>query len=218
MDEFPSNSRNPQEPKNEAEGKELPQKFERVVEGNIIRRKTPLGKRFAETFFGGASFGSVVEHLVFDVLVVAAKDLVADTIQEGINRTLYGEGGRPGRRVWNNGSSPTRTSNGTQTNYQRISKPIGPGRDEPRMSRRARAMHDFDEIIFATRVEGDQVLDRMYMALEKYEVVHVADLYEMVGEPVHSQDYKYGWTSLRGAHVVRTRAGFLLDLPLPEEL
>jgi hypothetical protein len=51
----------------------------------------------------------------------------------------------------------------------------------------------------------------------QYEVVTVADLYELVGtEPTHV-DTTWGWTNLKGAGVARVRGlGYLLDLPEPE--
>lgn len=87
------------------------------------------------------------------------------------------------------------------------------------MSRRARANFDFDEIILPTRVEADQVLERMFDLLDKYEIVTVADLYDLVGVDSNYTDEKYGWEDLRGADVDRlSRGGYLLDLPRPEPL
>ena len=89
------------------------------------------------------------------------------------------------------------------------------------MSRRARAAHDFDEIILPTRVEADEVLDRLFNLVSEFESATVSELYELVGIDASYTDNKYGWTSdggLRGANVARVRDGYLLDLPKPELL
>ena len=86
------------------------------------------------------------------------------------------------------------------------------------MSRRARASHDFDEIILASRVEAEEVIDRLFDLVSRYESATVADLYEMVGVTGNFTDDKWGWTNIRGAGVTRVRNGFLLDLPRPEPL
>jgi hypothetical protein len=96
---------------------------------------------------------------------------------------------------------------------------MGGRRDEPRsISRRARATHDFDEIILPTRVEAEEVIDRMFDIVSQYETATVADLYELVGINSNYTDGKWGWSDFRGAGVSRVRNGYLLDLPRPESL
>src|SRR3954454_10116741 len=87
------------------------------------------------------------------------------------------------------------------------------------MSRRARARHDFDEIVLESRGEAEEVIDRMYDLLSRYDSVSVADMYELTGIQSAHTDQKWGWTDLRGSTVTRTRAGgYLLDLPEPQPL
>lgn len=86
------------------------------------------------------------------------------------------------------------------------------------MSRRGRSTHDFDEIILATRVEAEEVVDRLFDLVGRYESASVSDLYSLVGISGNFTDEKWGWTDLRGAGVERVRNGYLLDLPRPEPL
>lgn len=209
MDEFPANSKVPKD-------KPADKKIEKVVSGEVVQRKKPLGKRFTETFIGGSDARSVWEYILMDVLVPAAKDTVADATSQGIERILFGEARSTSRRT---GGRP---SNG-HVSYNRYSgastsrHPVM--RDEPRQpSRRARASHDFGEIILATRVEAEEVIDRLFDLVSKYESATVADLYELVGVTGHYTDDKWGWFDMRGAGVTRIRNGYLLDLPKPEHL
>ena len=86
------------------------------------------------------------------------------------------------------------------------------------MSRRARSQHDFDEVILDSRVEAEEVIDKLYEVVSRYGSATVMDLYELVGLPSSHTDNKWGWTSLRGAGVSRAHGGYLLDLPEPQPL
>lgn len=97
--------------------------------------------------------------------------------------------------------------------YHRMSQPAQA--PQPVMSRRARARHDFDEIVLTSRAEAEDVIDRLFDLVGKYDTASVADLYELVGFDSAHTDYKWGWTDLRGAGVAKVREGYLLDLPDP---
>lgn len=212
MDEFPSNSRSRRTRPEKQETK----KVERVVEGEVVRRKKPLGRRMSETFVGGDA-RNVWGFVAFDILIPAAKDMVADAVSQGFERMLFGETRGTHRRGRSSHSSG-------YIDYRSRYDPRN-RRDEPRdrdsrqsLSRRARANFEFDEIILSTRVEADEVIERLYDLVEKYETATVADLYDMVGVTSSYTDDKYGWTDMQGARVVRAGRGYLLDLPRPEPL
>lgn len=211
MDNYPSNSHKQklEEPKpKKAEAK----KVEKVISGEAVRRKKPLSKRFTETFVQGEAKG-VGSYILFDVLVPAAKDTIADAFSQGIERMLFGEARSTSRR----GHRPT---GGGYTSYNRYSSKAPPWQreDRPSMSRRGRATHDFDEIILATRVEAEEVIDRLFDLVSKYDTATVNDLYDLVGITGNYTDDKWGWVDIRGAGVTRVRNGYLLDLPRPEPL
>lgn len=191
-------------------------KIEKITQGEVVRRKKPLGKRFAETFVGGDAKG-VWGYVTLDVLVPAAKDAIADAFSTGIERMLFGDSRGPSRRARSGYS-------GGHVSYNRFSSSSSsPYRDSPndprrQMSRRGRSQHDFDEIILETRVEAEEVIDRLFDLVSRYESATVADLYELVGVSGSFVDNKWGWTDIRGAGVTRVRNGYLLDLPKPDPL
>lgn len=215
-EEFPSNTHKDRESPTKAEPKKSTEKkVEQVVQGEVVRRKKPMGKRLAETFIG-TDAKSVWAFVTIDVLVPAAKDMFADAVSQGVERMIYGEAQSRSRRG-------SRRPNDPYTSYNRYSHPQrrpGPPREEPRqsISRRARANHEFDEIILPTRVEANEVLDRLFDLVSKYETATVADLYDLVGVSGSYTDDKWGWVDLRGADIARIREGYLLNLPRPEPL
>lgn len=209
--ELPSNSNTARQPSPPEEKKVV----EKVVTGEVVKKKQPLGKRFIRTFFGGDA-KNVAKFVLMEVIVPAAKDLVVEAGQEALHRMVHGAEGRSGGRSY--GSRQT-----NHTNYQRISTPAGTPsyrREESRtISRRGRETHSFDEILLGSRVEADEVLTRMENLMERYGIVSVSDLYNLVGVTPDYMGEKWGWTSLEGSRVVRDRSGmFKLDLPPTEQL
>jgi hypothetical protein len=213
MDDFPGNSRKPDPEKVKPRPKEE-KKVERVTTSEPVRRKKPLGRRFAD-MFGGKNAKGVWSYVALDVLIPAAKDMIVDAITTGAERTFYQDSRPRGRR------GGYRQSGGSGfVSYDRFSQDRSRNtREEPRnISRRSRASHDFDEIILATRVEAEEVIERLFDLVGKYEAATVADLYDLVGIEGNYTDDKWGWTDMRGAGVTRAGRGYLLDLPKPESL
>jgi len=52
--------------------------------------------------------------------------------------------------------------------------------------------------------------------LDEYEIVSVADLYEIVHIAPTAANFKYGWDNLRNARIDKTSGGFTLKLPRPK--
>lgn len=218
--EFPSNSNKSHQVDPTAnKGKPAEKKVEKVVTGEVVKRKKSLGSRFKETFISGADSKSVMEYVLFDILIPAAKDMVVDATQAGLERKFYGEARSVGRRGYNRGPV-----GGGYTAYNRIgSSPlVDPrARQDPRAiapSRKARANHNFDEIILQSRVEATAVIDQLFELVSKYDQATVADLYDLVGVESSFTDQRWGWLDLRGADVIHVRNGYLLSLPRPEPI
>lgn len=191
--------------------KSMPDKVvEQVVTGEVASRKKPLGRRLHDIFIGGDS-KTVVSYVVGEVLIPQAKDLLNEMVSTFVERTLYGEA-RPGRR--SGGYRPT-VSPGP-TNYSRYSErgnnPVG----RHTMSRQPNAIvqgRPIDDMLFATRVEAETVLTKMYNLLEGYEFVSVRDLHSLIGWSSSYIDEKWGWTNLNGSDIRRVRDGYTLTLP-----
>lgn len=187
-----------------------PKKVEKIILNDVTRRRKPLSKRFMETFVGGDA-KSVGQYVLFDVVIPAMKDTIADVVSQAIERMLFGEARSTSRRT---GVRPS--GSGGFINYNRISSNR---REEERPSlRRGRSVHDLDDLVLNTRPEAEAVIGQMFDIISKYEQVTIADLYELVGITGEPIDHKWGWTDLRGSGIVRIKDGYLLDLPKPEPI
>lgn len=184
--------------------------IERITSGEAIRKKKSLGKQLRETFIAG-NLKSSIRYVTFDILLPGIRDMLWEAGSGGIEKLIFGDSRRRGSTIPQSG--PT-----GYVSYNRFSmgnRMSGPQRV---MSRMARARHDFDEIVLDSRVEAEEVIDRLFDLVSRYETATVADLYELVGLPSSHTDHKWGWADLRGAGVSRVRDGYLLDLPDPVPL
>lgn len=186
--------------------------LEQVTSSEAKRRKKPLGRQFRETFMAGDA-QTATSYVIFEVLVPAAKDAIADAGSQWIERRIFGDTRRSRR-----GASPPQHGPNGYVDYRHITGVQQP-RQQRAMSPRAKSRHDFDEIVLDSRAEAEEVIDQLVEIVSKYTVASVADLYALVGITPSHTDRNWGWTDLRGSNVSRVRgSGYLLDLPEPKPL
>lgn len=190
--------------------------IEKVVVGEVVQKHKGIGRKFKEVFFGGDS-RHAAEFVASDVILPALRNLVVDMVTKGAERLIYGESSR-GR----SGGGPSYNYSGRYSvgapgsRAPWVPDPRGPV--GPQINRGRQNRHDIRDIILATRQEADLVVERLIDILEKYDVVSVSDLYELLGLETSFVDQKWGWTNLTGVQVRQIRQGYLLELPLLEEI
>lgn len=215
MENYPSNSKQPRRPDDAGKPES---RLSPVVTGQVSRQKKSLGRRFRETFIGGTDAQTVWSYVAFNVLVPAAKDMLADAASQGVERMLFGDSYSPRRR----GGGFQGPTNNTVVNYSGMSSRsrLVPQNNDPRtpLSRPVRRQHDFDDFLLPTRVEADAVIEGLSHVLERYGQASVSDLYDLLNITGDYTDEKWGWSDLRTARVTRVHNGYLLTLPQPEPL
>jgi hypothetical protein len=207
QEDFPSNSL-----KNKLEitgGSDVDQptvKLKKVIQGGITKKKKSLADRFSETFFGDDA-GSVGRYLVWDVLIPAAKDTIVDMVKGGIEMLLYGE---------NKSDRLHREKGRSYVSYSSIygSRDRERERDRDRRAEpRSRAIHKFDDVIFDTRGDAEEVLTTLIDMIDEYGAASVADFYDACGLTAEFTDNKYGWDNLSRSTVEHVRQGYILVMP-----
>lgn len=186
-------SRSEAKPKPAVEGK----RAEKIVSGKVKTKKNET-RKFADLFLA-EDVANIKDYIVHDVLAPIIKKGFYDLIVNSLDITLFG--GRGGKR-----SVADKVS---YKDYNGISR-----REERTYSRsRTASGYQYDDIILETRGEAEAVLSRMDEIMEEYEIVRVADLYDLVGITGEHTDNKYGWTNIRNARIERVRDGYRIDMP-----
>lgn len=211
VEEFPVNSHESRmaKPKPQpqqtakAESKDRP---EVVATGKV--RKKGLGARFKEAMFGGEDIKTVVENVVFEVMIPAAKDMMTDALMETVSRKFGSNVGRRVSRSVAAHSGPIAYNRFSQTTVREQST-------RPPMGARARrGTYEVEEILFDTRSQAASCLDEMRARLNRYGAVSVMDFYDMVGQTGNHVDEKWGWVNLSSAGVSNMgREGYMITLP-----
>lgn len=192
-------------PANSKKSRDVPERkpIEKVISGEAVKVKKPLGRKIIETFTGD-DMHSVGSYILFDVIIPAAKSMISEVASQGVERLLFGDS--------------KRRSAGNRISYTNYNKPFSgakPATNSRDLNYKSRATHDFEEVMITTRAEAQDVLDRLSDLIENYDVATVSDLYDLVGISGSFTDEKWGWSDIRGSHVVSRRGGYMLDLPRP---
>lgn len=170
---------------------------EKVVTGVVKTRKKSELSKFTDVFIAEDA-KSVGSYLITDVLVPNLINLAEDLVIKGIRKLLRGESG-----------SSSRNTSASYVSYRNYSD----NRDGRGSEPRTRTGYNYDDIVLASRGEAEEVLDRMQELIDTYDMVSVADMYDLVGKTCAYTDNKYGWTNIRNAEPVRVRDGYMLKLP-----
>ena len=183
---------------------ELPEKkVTQITKGVVKKQKKSLGKKFLETFLGD-DIESVSAYLIHDVIVPAAKNMMSDTVSNGVEMLLFGQV---------RGSRTARSKNKSYVSYGNMYQDRPQAQSKKTQAPRNRARHNFDDIILEGRGEAEEVLSCLVDLCEDYGEATVADLYDLVGMTSNFTDNKYGWDNLSQATIQRVRDGYLIGLP-----
>lgn len=171
---------------------------EKIVRGKVKTKKNDVRK--LTDIFISEDVVNVKSYILMDVLVPSIKKAIYDIVVNSLDMSLFGGRGN-GRR-----STADKVS---YRDYNGVSR-----RDERTYSSsRTTSGYSYDDIILETRGEAEAVLARMDEIMEEYEIVRVADLYDLVGVTGEHTDNKYGWTNIRNAEVERVRDGYRIKMP-----
>lgn len=150
---------------------------------------------------------SVGETVLWDVIIPTVKNLISDTVTRSIDSMLYGD------------SRPRSRNN--YSDYSGYSRPKG-SRDRPveRRERRSarQAEPERNEIIFDTRSDANDVIDRMSDIIDQYGQASLADLNALIGASSNFIDDNWGWTDMGSFNVRQVRDGFMLTHDEPQSL
>ena len=177
-------------------------RVDKVVTGKVTTKQNKI-RKFSDIFFA-EDIRSIKEYIVNDVLIPATKRAFYDVIEGGLSMSLFG-----GR-----GGNSSRRSTADRVSYRDYNSISRNGDDRRYSSDRDRAGLYYDDIILDSRGDAEKVLSMMDDIMEQYSVVRVADLYDAVGITAPHTANNYGWTSIRGARMVREYDGkYRIEMP-----
>lgn len=179
------------------------------LKGGIRRKKSNIFREVGNDLREDAP--SIGEHLIYDILLPALRDLISDMGHGALDMAMGTETRRYGR------SYGRRDSYISYDRYYDDRDRRRRDRDEDReRERNRRRNRDLSSFVFEYREDAEDALDRMCDYIERFGEVPVSYFYDICGESVPgdftSEDW--GWTNLSQARVCRDgRKGYYIDFP-----
>lgn len=189
-------------PSSSVSGNAKPEKkFEKVTTGKVVAKEKNDIQKVASMFIA-EDLRTVRDHIIKDVAIPSLKNVIVDLVWKSINMVMFGDD-RPRT------PSGTNYANTSRVSYNQYSiRSANPARP-------AAAPINYQDVIFSSRGDADEVLNQMVDALGTYGNVSVADFYDLVGMTANYTDNKYGWYDIRNAYVQAVSGGYVIKLPKP---
>lgn len=168
-----------------------------TLKGEVIEKKGGKLKRA----FVSEDIVDVKDYVFMDVFIPALKKLIIDIFYNGLNALFYGNSAN------RTGSPVGRVS---YLQYDKMSKNSGANLIQ---ANHVRSPYEYSRIIFKKKEDADTVLNIMDEILERYGKVSVADMMQQIKKTPSGVDWDWGWKDLRGAEVMYSNNGWIIDLP-----
>lgn len=170
----------------------------KVVSKPVQTKKNEI-RRLADIFIS-EDVSNVKSYIWMDVLVPTIKKAIVDIVTDGVNMIFFGGTGNKNKI----------NSNTSKISYRNFYDQ----KDTPIYSQASStAKFNYDDIIFETRGEAEAVREEMDNVIERYGFVTIADMYDMVELTPPFTSNKYGWSNISSSRVIKTRYGYVIDLP-----
>lgn len=173
-------------------------KVEKIVQGDVILKKN--NKRKLANMLISDEAHNLKTYVIMDVLLPKLKDIIEDIIVDSTRLILRGE-------------TATRRSSkpGDKISYGGFFR--GGETSKPREVIQRSSSFYYDDIVLKNRTDAEAIIEQMEFMIDQYNQVTVNDLMDILGKSSNPTDCRYGWINLSTAKIVRTRDGYLLDLP-----
>ena len=224
MPDYASNSHRSKEGGTGDSQRERP-RIEKITDAEIVKRRKGPWRSIKGIIVAG-DMSHVGQYLWIEWIVPGIRNLLFNTIEQAAEKTIFGDR-RPGP-YHRPTSSPSQAlgigrERGSVVNYVPYSDMSRGYSPDPRgMPQLQQPMVVMDERGYRIRSKEKAVetLNAMAFVIDRYEVVTVADLHDMLDLPSTPMENRWGWIDVRDARIrqLPRDAGWMLELPEPEEL
>jgi hypothetical protein len=196
-------------------------KVERIVDAEVVSQPKSLTRKFKDIFVA-VTLKRAGQFVFAEVIVPRARQYSYEVIDAMLQSMFFGRSRydrRPDTTHWG----------GARVQYNR---PVSQSRtilypDEPRgrLPESPRSLmrvdrRNTDDLLVGSREDAEKIIEGLIDILDKYDMVSMADLNQMIGREVEPIDNKWGWTylSMHNLSYRQTRDGYLIELPPTEAL
>ena len=193
------------------EQKEERKQLQKIVDVQPKKVKRSLIGRLVSGVMGPDGIPSIGAYVNDEIIKPAIKNIIVDAVTSGINMVMYGEKNpNRGRSPQYGRPAPHRPGVNYSNRYRNQDPP-----EERRVSVRSAARYGVEEYILDDRDSASHVLVTLCESADRYNVVSVADYYDLIGVPTQYTDNNHGWTidSISRATILPVRGGYIIKFP-----
>lgn len=198
--------------KSGAESEPAPKKHIEPVISGAAKAPRPASRRFFNFLFA-ESPKDLAKKVLVGTLVPRGKAAAEEALNGFLHGMLWGQGQAPISNIVQ--GNVLRGTAQVYHNAQNMPSALQQARNDMNTSR---SFGNYEDVVCATQLDAETLLSKMYSTMNDYRVVAVADLYEAARIPTVPSDNAYGWLSLDGARIVKSNAGYVLELPRPKPI
>lgn len=185
------------EPNNAEPKKE--KKVEKVISGEVSSKKRSMGSRIGRAMIND-DIGDMADYLIFQVAIPVLKQACAEGLTNAVNG-IFGTNVRV-----------PLSGNTRNVAYSKISTGTSQQR-QPSVSERDSSIFDYEEQLFETRADCEEVINALANIIEEYHSATVMDFYDLIGKTAPYTAQKYGWKSMSSAYPQKVRDGYIIKFP-----
>lgn len=186
MDKYAPNSNLSKERKNEES------RVKRKVKGRL-KSKSNTSALLSQFIVNDIQ--TAVRNTVKDVLIPKTIDVIVDVSKSALDMIFYGS------------EQPTKKSKTPRVSYSRYYEE---DRNRPRERSTRFAVNTIE---FDSKAEAEDALAQLDDIIREYQILRVADFYDVVDVSSEPIDYKYGWTNIQSAFISNNRGHWYINLP-----
>lgn len=191
MEEYPNNSMRSKETNNQNKQTDSI-RGKKVVTGNVKTKKKSELMKIVSAFMP-KDIESYKQGLIDNTIIPGIRNMLTNSINSFFDEDYS-----------------ARKPNGIEPSYRSYYNKNNNNSQQRASTYRAYA---FDDPIFDSRYDAQEVLDRMHDIMIQYKAVSVADFYDLAGITHNYTDNKYGWTDISSACIMRSGDGYYIRLP-----
>lgn len=195
---YPSNSITAIRPQPQAQPSR--EKVEGVVKGRTVLQKETLGKKFKRLLFPG-DMQDMRKYAVEQILLPSLKNGALALVE----LALFGSVSR--RSTTGLGAQRTNYSYISSSNVQKQSGPV--------MTQRDRATHNFQNVIFETYEDAEEVISTLIDLVDRYGSARVSDFYDAAKIDCDYASENWGWKTFRRLETKAVHGGYIIDVDPP---
>lgn len=201
---------------------EAPSKYKSITKAT--KSKKPLMERLVVALIGPDGLPAVGRYVAHEVVGPAVKNMLVDTVTNGIQMLVFKDGTKVQPRTSRNYSSSTYRE--ASSSYRKSSRstyvvpespvPVTSTYNHQELSRGV-LLWDY---AIPTREEARNVIEALQDIGYEYGIVKVREYYDLIGHNTVYTDNNFGWTfdMLERLRIRTVREGFVIDLPPIQEV